>query len=197
MCQRWNVQPLTNCPTAKPSCLNWSGIAATECPPPARFLPEQPFQHPEERGARAAGLSSPRDGRQPEAPDPAFRRKNKTLIETSWGTPLSIIVSPSGDTKKITTTEQARHWLKKKWPVADAAHDRAIRQIEAAMECMAPVGAARQAFTLAARTAGLLPDRHSPPGHAPLPLKASVRHPGAPARMPRPDPERTTCGKTR
>ena len=78
-------------------------------------------------------------------------------MEINWGQPLVLVISPDGAVQKITTAEQARHWLRKRWPVADYHRDRALRHVEAAMECMAAVGAARQAFALAARTAGLLP----------------------------------------
>jgi hypothetical protein len=79
-------------------------------------------------------------------------------MEITWGKPLVLVVSPDGATQKISTAEQARHWLRKRWPVADHSRDRALRHIEAAMECMTSVGAARQAFAAAARTAGLLPE---------------------------------------
>lgn len=76
------------------------------------------------------------------------------MIEISWGKPLSFVVSPQGDIQKFTTAEQARHWLRRKWPVADKARDRAIHQVEAAMDCLTSVGTARRAFISAARTAG-------------------------------------------
>lgn len=79
-------------------------------------------------------------------------------MEVNWGEPLVLVVSPDGAMQKITTAEQARHWLRKKWPVADQSRDGALHHVEAAMECMTSVGAARRAFTRAARTAGLLPE---------------------------------------
>jgi len=75
------------------------------------------------------------------------------LIEISWGSALQL-VSPDGDIQRISTIEQARYWLRKKWPVSDAAQDRALNQIESAMDCMTTVGSARQAFLQAADTAG-------------------------------------------
>ncbi|MBV0893478.1 DUF982 domain-containing protein [Paracoccus sp. Z118] len=80
------------------------------------------------------------------------------MIEINWGKPLSFVVSPEGDVQKFTTAEQARYWLRKKWPVADSARDRALHRVEAAMECLAPVGAARRAFISAAKTAGFMPE---------------------------------------
>lgn len=80
------------------------------------------------------------------------------LIEINWGKPLSFVISPAGDIQEITTAEQARHWLRKKWPVADQARDRALHQVEAAMDCLASVGTARRAFISAARTAGFMPE---------------------------------------
>ena len=87
----------------------------------------------------------------------AFPRKNITLIEVNWGKPLSLVVSSTGDIQEITTAEQARHWLRKKWPVADQARDRALHQVEAAMDCMASIGTARRAFLSAAKSAGFVP----------------------------------------
>ena len=84
--------------------------------------------------------------------------KELTLIEINWGKPLSFVTSPDGDIQDITTAEQARYWLRKKWPVSDPARDRALDQVEAAMACMASVGTARRAFISAARTAGFVPD---------------------------------------
>lgn len=59
-----------------------------------------------------------------------------------------------GETTKITTIEQAHYWLKRKWPVADRAHEDALCQVEAAMDCLVPMTSARQAFLSAAGTAG-------------------------------------------
>ena len=87
----------------------------------------------------------------------AFPRKNITLIEVNWGKPLSLVVSSTGDIQEITTAEQARHWLRRKWPVADQARDRALHQVEAAMDCMASIGTARRAFLSAAKSAGFVP----------------------------------------
>ncbi len=81
------------------------------------------------------------------------------MIEVNWGRPLSLVVSPEGDIQKFSTIEQARYWLRKKWPVADAAQDRALRQLDAAMDCLVSVGSARRAFLCAARTAGFVPER--------------------------------------
>ena len=69
-------------------------------------------------------------------------------------------MSPDGDIQDITTAEQARYWLRKKWPVADQARDRALHQVEAAMACMASVGTARRAFISAAKSAGFVPAAH-------------------------------------
>lgn len=83
--------------------------------------------------------------------------KEPTLIEINWGKPLRFVLSPQGDIQEITTAEQARYWLRKKWPVADPARDRALHHVEAAMNCLASVGTARRAFISAARTAGFVP----------------------------------------
>lgn len=71
---------------------------------------------------------------------------------------MTFVLSPEGGTQKFTTIEQAYYWLRKKWPVADHNRDLALYQIDAAMHCLTPVGAARQAFVLAAKTAGFMPD---------------------------------------
>lgn len=80
------------------------------------------------------------------------------MIEIHWGEPLSFVISPDGEVQKFSTIEQARYWLRKKWPVLDEARQRALTQIEAAMCCMTSVGSARRAFISAARTAGFVPE---------------------------------------
>lgn len=76
------------------------------------------------------------------------------MIELNWGHPMTLVLSSEGDTKKITTIEQAHYWLQRKWPVADRARDAALSQLEAAMECLVSVASARKAFHSAAETAG-------------------------------------------
>ncbi len=71
---------------------------------------------------------------------------------------MTFVLSPEGGTQKFTTIEQAHYWLRKKWPVADHNRDRALYQIDAVMHCLAPVGSARKAFVLAAKTAGFIAD---------------------------------------
>ncbi len=80
------------------------------------------------------------------------------MIEINWGNPITCVVSQQGDIKKFTTIEQARHWLLKKWPVADRSRGLALDHIDDAMQCLAPVGAARKAFVQAAMTAGFKPN---------------------------------------
>ena len=126
-------------------------------PPRTSFSPERKLRHHEGRAALG------------QAPFPAVRsaskrtgirlfKKETDVIEINWGKPLSFVVSPAGDIQEFSTAEQARHWLRKKWPVADPARDRALHLVEAAMDCMASVGTARRAFISAARTAGFVPD---------------------------------------
>ena len=79
------------------------------------------------------------------------------MIEINWGNPIIFVVSPTGNTKKFTTIEQACYWLCEKWPVADHNRALALDQIDAAMHCLTTVGAARKAFVLAAKTAGFKP----------------------------------------
>lgn len=80
------------------------------------------------------------------------------MIETDWGKPLHIAVTPEGDIQKFTTIEQARYWLRIKWPVDDVARLTALERIEAAMDCLGSVGTARRAFLAAARSAGFRSD---------------------------------------
>lgn len=81
------------------------------------------------------------------------------MIELNWGEPLSFVVSRDGDVQKFSTIEQARHWLKRRWPVTDEPRRRALQQLEAAMDCLVPVTSARRAFISAARSAGFVPDQ--------------------------------------
>lgn len=80
------------------------------------------------------------------------------MMEIHWGQPLSFVTSPEGEIQKFSTIEQARYWLRSKWPVSDEARDRALEQLEAAMHCLVSVGSARRAFISAARTAGFVPE---------------------------------------
>lgn len=80
------------------------------------------------------------------------------LIEISWGTPLTIFLPSEGRTRKISTIEQAQFWLQKAWPVSDHNRDVALEKIDAAMDCLAPVGAARAAFLSAVGSAGFHAD---------------------------------------
>jgi hypothetical protein len=79
------------------------------------------------------------------------------MIEIHWGEPLSFVISPQGEVQKFSTIEQARYWLRRKWPVADRARGQALSQVEAAMNCLASVGDARRSFVSAARSAGFVP----------------------------------------
>ena len=71
---------------------------------------------------------------------------------------MTLVVSPKGDTQKISTIEQAVYWLRKKWPVTDHNRDLALNHIDGAMHCLVSVGSARNAFLSAAKTAGFMPD---------------------------------------
>jgi len=85
-------------------------------------------------------------------------KKDIRLIEIHWGQPLTFVLSSDGDVQKFSTIEQVKYWLVKQWPVADDARANALRQVEAAMDCIVPVGVARRAFVAAARSAGFIPD---------------------------------------
>ncbi|WP_271952209.1 DUF982 domain-containing protein [Ruegeria faecimaris] len=85
--------------------------------------------------------------------------ETKNMIETHWGDPITLVLSPEGGSQKFSTIEQASYWLRKKWPVANQDRNIALAQIDAAMHCLAPVGAARKAFILAAKTAGFKQDQ--------------------------------------
>lgn len=78
------------------------------------------------------------------------------MIELNWGEPLSFVVSADGDVQKFTTLEQAAYWLRRKWPVADDARSKALRQLSAAQDCLVSIGSARRAFVAAARSAGFV-----------------------------------------
>jgi hypothetical protein len=85
------------------------------------------------------------------------------VIEIHWGHPLTLILSSDGDVQTFSTIEQARYALRKRWPVADDARSTALKQVEAAMDCLLPVGEARRAFAAAARSAGFRPENKGGP----------------------------------
>ncbi len=78
------------------------------------------------------------------------------MIEIHWGEPISLSVPTNGDTHQFSTIEKARYWLRRKWPVADAAQGLALQELDAAMNCMTPVSTARRAFMNAAQSAGFV-----------------------------------------
>jgi len=67
---------------------------------------------------------------------------------------MKLVLSEQSETIRISTIEQARYWLKRKWPTADRTRDFALSQVEAAMECLISVTSARRAFLSAAKSAG-------------------------------------------
>lgn len=89
------------------------------------------------------------------------------MIEIYWGEPMSLVISPEGDVQKFSTIEQAQYWLRKKWPVSDAARQHALGSLEAAMDCLGSVREARYAFLRAAHSAGFVPQ-----GRPDMPLAA-------------------------
>jgi hypothetical protein len=86
------------------------------------------------------------------------KKWNEIMMEIDWGNPMTFVVSPEGDTQKFSTLEQALHWLRTKWPVADHDRDIALDQLDGALHCLTTVAAARKAFISAAKTAGFKPD---------------------------------------
>ena len=76
------------------------------------------------------------------------------MIEIDWGKPLHFVVTETGDIQTFSSLEQARHWLRRKWPVADDNRARALARIDEARHCVSSVGTARRAFVSAARSAG-------------------------------------------
>lgn len=80
------------------------------------------------------------------------------MMEIHWGQPMTLVTSHDGEVERFSTIEKARYWLRRKWPVSDAARDAALARIDAAMECMTPVEDARHAFLAAALSAGYRPE---------------------------------------
>lgn len=78
------------------------------------------------------------------------------MMEVNWGHPVKIMLPQGGHTavQNFTSLEQVQYWLSRKWPVADAARDAALIRVEAAMDCLLPVTAARKAFVAATESAG-------------------------------------------
>jgi hypothetical protein len=81
------------------------------------------------------------------------------MMEIQWGQPVVLITPHDGEAERFGTIEKARYWLRRKWPVSDKARNTALRQVEAAMDCMQPVEEARNAFLVAALSAGFVPAR--------------------------------------
>ena len=81
------------------------------------------------------------------------------MMEIQWGQPMTLVAPQDGTIECFSTIEKARHWLKRKWPIADITRDTALARIDAAMDCMSPVEDARHAFLVAALCAGYRPER--------------------------------------
>lgn len=80
------------------------------------------------------------------------------MMEIQWGAPVALLLPKDGEIERFSTMEKARYWLRRKWPVSDAAHQTALAKVEMAMDCMSPVEDARHAFLTAALTAGFVPE---------------------------------------
>lgn len=78
-------------------------------------------------------------------------------MEIQWGQPVVLITGHDGNVERFGTIEKARYWLRRRWPVGDAARHTALAKVESAMECMSPVEEARRAFVAAALSAGFVP----------------------------------------
>lgn len=79
------------------------------------------------------------------------------MIEIQWGQPVALVLPHDGEIERFSTIEKVRYWLRRRWPVSDAAQDTALAKVESAMDCMSPVEEARRAFLVAALTAGFEP----------------------------------------
>ena len=83
------------------------------------------------------------------------------MMEIQWGQPVAFVLPRDGEIERFSTIEKVRYWLRRRWPVSDAAQDTALAKVESAMDCMSPVEEARRAFLVAALTAGFEPtDAH-------------------------------------
>ena len=79
------------------------------------------------------------------------------MMDIPWGEPFALIDTKGDSVARVGTIETAYHWLRRKWPTSDATQRKALARIEDAMECMGSVAEARQAFIVAARSAGFIP----------------------------------------
>ena len=78
------------------------------------------------------------------------------MMDIPWGEPFALIDTNGHSVARVGTIETAHHWLRRKWPTSDATHRKALDRIEDAMDCMGSVVEARQAFIVAARSAGFV-----------------------------------------
>ncbi|MBN7786349.1 DUF982 domain-containing protein [Ponticoccus litoralis] len=78
------------------------------------------------------------------------------MMEIQWGAPVALHQPQNGTIEQFSTIEKVRYWLRRKWPVTDAARQTALTRIDEAMDCMRPVEDARHAFLVAALSAGFV-----------------------------------------
>jgi hypothetical protein len=88
-------------------------------------------------------------------------RKARHMMEIQWGEPVALLLPQDGEIQRFSTIEKVRYWLRRKWPVSDAARQVALNKVESAMDCMSPVEDARHAFLAAALSAGFVPEHRA------------------------------------
>ena len=76
------------------------------------------------------------------------------MIEVNWGETITLYAPKYKKIEHFRTIEKAQYWLRCKWPEMTAQRSEALLKTQLAMDCLIPVGDAKNAFISAAHAAG-------------------------------------------
>jgi len=76
------------------------------------------------------------------------------MIEVNWGETITLYAPKYKKIEHFRTIEKAQYWLRCKWPEMTTQRSEALLKIQLAMDCLIPVGEAKNAFITAAHAAG-------------------------------------------
>lgn len=76
------------------------------------------------------------------------------MIEVNWGETITLYAPKYKKIEHFRTIEKAQYWLRCKWPEMTTQRSEALLKTQLAMDCLIPVGEAKNAFITAAHAAG-------------------------------------------
>ena len=70
------------------------------------------------------------------------------MIEVNWGETITLYAPKYKKIEHFRTIEKAQYWLRCKWPEMTAQRSEALLKTQLAMDCLIPVGEAKNALLL-------------------------------------------------